>query len=62
MLGTPVLDDMDGKVLDHIFESPSKHEKVSSKSITGKRKFESKEGEGEDKEQIEKRLKNLGYI
>jgi len=60
ILGLPVLDNMDGNVLGDIFIKKRKIKIISEKSISYKRKHISKVIE--DKTQVEKRLKDLGYI
>jgi predicted AlkP superfamily phosphohydrolase/phosphomutase len=65
IMGIPVMDDMDGKVLEEIFENVSlKRNKVVYKKAESKN-IESNEEmvlSKEDEEKIKERLRGLGYI
>lgn len=64
ILGAPVPDDMDGKVLEDLFEKEylEKNPRKKSKGISSKDTSEIESYSAEDAEVISERLKGLGYL
>lgn len=60
MFNIQIPDDLDGKVLSNVFQNPNKVEKIASDKLSIERDYEGKTVE--NKKEVEKRLKSLGYM